>query len=120
MQFSAASIEPNLWGHPDFSLYKKNDQAVNTYRTNPYPLYNRYNKTYMNYEDFSSTIGDTHEGLSLTCLVNVRTLMTSPNGFVISNRLSSGKLGGKPLMYTFGVFKPGLALPLSESILGDG
>lgn len=45
----------------------------------------------------------THEGFSLTWRVNVRTLRTSPNGAVISSNLSSGKLGGSPLMYTFGV-----------------
>ena len=41
---------------------------------------------------------DTHEGFSLTCRVNVLTLITSPNGFVISRSCSSGKLGGKPLI----------------------
>lgn len=48
---------------------------------------------------------NTHEGLSLTWRVNVRTLMTSPKGLVISSNLSSEKLGGRPLMYTFGVRK---------------
>lgn len=44
----------------------------------------------------------THEGLSLTCRVKVRTLKTLPNGLVIASKSSSGKLGGRPLMYTFG------------------
>lgn len=45
---------------------------------------------------------DTHEGLSLTCLVNVRTLRTGPKVLVMASRSSSGKLGGRPLMYTLG------------------
>ncbi len=40
----------------------------------------------------------TYEGLSLTCLVKVRTLRTAPNGRVMARRSSSGKLGGNPLM----------------------
>ena len=56
---------------------------------------------------------DTHEGLSLTCLVNVRTLRTGPKVLVMASRSSSGKLGGRPLMYTLGGCEAG-----SEGTIG--
>lgn len=51
-----------------------------TYRTKPYPL-----------------------GRSATWRVKVRALCTLPNSRVMLSSCSSGKLGGRPLTYTFGV-----------------
>lgn len=36
--------------------------------------------------------------------MNVLTLTTSPNSLVMASNCSSGKLGGRPLIYTFGVW----------------
>jgi hypothetical protein len=47
----------------------------------------------------------THELLSPTCLVKLLTLFIPPKGEVSANSSSSGKCGGSPFMYTFGVFK---------------
>lgn len=63
----------------------------------------------------------THEGLSLTCRVNVLTLMTSPNSLVMASSCSSGKLGGSPLMYTFGVRKSSEVVDnAGDSLMRDG
>lgn len=40
----------------------------------------------------------THVGFSLTCLVNVRTLLTSPNCRARANSSCSEKCGGRPLI----------------------
>ena len=70
-------------------LTEKNDMT--TYKTNPYPL-----------------------SLSLTCRVKVLTLLIGPNSLQRLKSSSSGKWGGSPLIYTFGIFTaaPELKFPL--------
>jgi len=73
IHLSAASTVSNLKPHVSFQPLPNGNEI--THKTKPYPL-----------------------SLSLTCLVKVLTLFTTPNGSAIACNCSSGKCGGNPLM----------------------
>ena len=96
MHFAAASTLAKLSGNVQRG--KAADEWDRTYRTNPYPLEGQERRDNQHAvqplswamhrvtaEGEMMTAGrGTYDGLSLTCRVNVRTLMTSPNSRVMA------------------------------------